>query len=100
MSTTRQGMSPVEIKQVVAQRVAKAIKAITVYETKLRMANDSIDKVVRQGTTIRKSANNKRKWENNSRDNRVQQPPFKRQNVARAYTAGANEKKAYARNFP
>nr|GEU69180.1 reverse transcriptase [Tanacetum cinerariifolium] len=47
-----------------------------------------------------KNAENKRKWENNPRDNRVQQPPFKRQNVARAYTVRANEKKAYAVTLP
>ncbi|GJT32872.1 hypothetical protein Tco_0923291 [Tanacetum coccineum] len=37
------------------------------------------------------SAKNKRRLENNIRDNRGQQPVFKRQNVARAYTAGNNE---------
>ncbi|GKD96511.1 hypothetical protein Tco_1380408, partial [Tanacetum coccineum] len=41
---------------------------------------------------------NKRRLENNSRDNRRQQPVFKRknvrgQNMARAYTVGNNEKK-------
>ncbi|GJT77574.1 putative reverse transcriptase domain-containing protein [Tanacetum coccineum] len=44
-----------------------------------------------------KNAENKRRLEVNQRDNRGQQPPFKRpnvrgQNVARAYTAGNNEK--------
>ncbi|GJZ83899.1 hypothetical protein Tco_0649072 [Tanacetum coccineum] len=34
------------------------------------------------------------------RNNRVQQPPPKRQNVARAYTAGPGEKKAYAGTLP
>ncbi|GJZ77238.1 putative reverse transcriptase domain-containing protein [Tanacetum coccineum] len=43
-----------------------------------------------------KNAKNKRRLEVNQRDNRGQQPPFKRpnvggQNVARAYTAGNNE---------
>ncbi|GKC09916.1 reverse transcriptase domain-containing protein, partial [Tanacetum coccineum] len=48
-----------------------------------------------------KNANNKRKFENQPKDNRVpQQPPFKKPDVARAYTIGANEKKAYARNLP
>ncbi|GKB80619.1 putative reverse transcriptase domain-containing protein [Tanacetum coccineum] len=42
---------------------------------------------------------------NNSRDNRVQQPPFKRQNgngqnVARAYTFGNSEKRGYAGPLP
>ncbi|GKF08972.1 putative reverse transcriptase domain-containing protein, partial [Tanacetum coccineum] len=46
------------------------------------------------------NAKNKRRFEVNQRDNRGWQPPFKRpnvrgQNVARAYTAGNNEKKPY-----
>nr|GEW01175.1 reverse transcriptase domain-containing protein [Tanacetum cinerariifolium] len=45
------------------------------------------------------------RMESNSRDNHGQQPPFKRQNtsgqnVARAYTAGNNERKVYVRSFP
>ncbi|GKD62234.1 hypothetical protein Tco_1299743 [Tanacetum coccineum] len=47
-----------------------------------------------------RQAENKRRWENSPRHNHVQQPPHKRQNMARAYTVGANEKKGYARNFP
>ncbi|GJW34879.1 reverse transcriptase domain-containing protein [Tanacetum coccineum] len=52
-----------------------------------------------------KNAKNKRRLEVNQRDNRGQQPPFKRpniggQNVARAYTAGNNEKKPYNGLFP
>ncbi|GKA56489.1 putative reverse transcriptase domain-containing protein [Tanacetum coccineum] len=35
-----------------------------------------------------------------SRDNRVPQQPFKRPDVARAYTAGNNEKKGYVGNQP
>ncbi|GJX57007.1 putative reverse transcriptase domain-containing protein, partial [Tanacetum coccineum] len=46
-----------------------------------------------------KNAKNKRKWENNLRDNHVQQPPFKKQNVARAYTTGSNEKRGYVGSF-
>ncbi|GJV80062.1 putative reverse transcriptase domain-containing protein [Tanacetum coccineum] len=47
-----------------------------------------------------KNAENQRRLEVNQRDNRRQQPPFKRlniggQNVARAYTAGNNERKPY-----
>ncbi|GKA34260.1 putative reverse transcriptase domain-containing protein [Tanacetum coccineum] len=52
-----------------------------------------------------RSAENKRRMESNLRDNRGQQPPFKRQNtsgqnVARAYTAGNNERKGYAGPLP
>ncbi|GKG39955.1 reverse transcriptase domain-containing protein, partial [Tanacetum coccineum] len=38
--------------------------------------------------------------DNNSRDNSSQQPPYKRQNVARAYSAGPSEKKEYAGTLP
>ncbi|GJS84990.1 hypothetical protein Tco_0751531 [Tanacetum coccineum] len=62
----------------------------------IRIANQLMDKKV-QGYAAR-NAENKRRMESNLRDNRGQQPPFKRQNtsgqnVARAYTAGNNERK-------
>ncbi|GJS17419.1 putative reverse transcriptase domain-containing protein [Tanacetum coccineum] len=52
-----------------------------------------------------KNAENKRRLEVNQRDNRRQQPPFKRlnvggQNVLRAYTAGNNERKSYNGPLP
>ncbi|GJX76537.1 hypothetical protein Tco_0323348, partial [Tanacetum coccineum] len=52
-----------------------------------------------------KNAENKRSLEVNQRDNRGQQPPFKRQNVggqnvARAYTVGNNKKKGYVGPLP
>ncbi|GJS00987.1 reverse transcriptase domain-containing protein [Tanacetum coccineum] len=78
MTATRQGMSSAEIDQIVAQRVIDAIKVIAIYETKIRMTHDPINQ-----------------------DNRVpQQPPFKKPDVARAYTIRANGKKAYAGNLP
>ncbi|GKB84607.1 putative reverse transcriptase domain-containing protein [Tanacetum coccineum] len=46
-----------------------------------------------------RQAKNKRRLESNPRNNHVQQPPFKRQNVARAYTVGPGEKKEYARTL-
>ncbi|GJS29209.1 putative reverse transcriptase domain-containing protein [Tanacetum coccineum] len=42
-----------------------------------------------------RQAENKRKLDDNSRSNQNQQQPFKRQNVARAYTDGPREKKVY-----
>ncbi|GJZ45753.1 putative reverse transcriptase domain-containing protein [Tanacetum coccineum] len=62
----------------------------------IRIANQLVDKKV-QGYAVR-SAENKRRMESNLRDNRGQQPPFKRentsgQNVARTYTARNNERK-------
>ncbi|GKE27270.1 putative reverse transcriptase domain-containing protein, partial [Tanacetum coccineum] len=47
-----------------------------------------------------RQADNKRKWENHSRDNHVHQQPYKRTNVARAYIAGSNEKKPYSGSLP
>ncbi|GJX81129.1 putative reverse transcriptase domain-containing protein [Tanacetum coccineum] len=52
-----------------------------------------------------RSAENKKRLENNTRDNREHQPVFKRQNVggqnmARAYTARNNEKKGYVGSLP
>ncbi|GJU53081.1 putative reverse transcriptase domain-containing protein [Tanacetum coccineum] len=41
------------------------------------------------------TAENKRKFEDTSRNNQNQQQPFKRNNVARAYTAGPGDKKPY-----
>ncbi|GJU36065.1 putative reverse transcriptase domain-containing protein [Tanacetum coccineum] len=69
----------------------------------IRIANQLMDKKV-QGYAAR-SAENKRRMESNLRDNRGQQPPFKRQNtsgqnVARAYTAGNNERRGYAGPLP
>ncbi|GKD15377.1 hypothetical protein Tco_1199784, partial [Tanacetum coccineum] len=101
MSATRQGMSSAEIDHIMAQRVTDAIEAITIYETKIRLTHDPQNQVIRQETTIEKNANNKMKFENQPKDNLVpQQPPFKKPNVARAYTIGANGKKAYAGNLP
>ncbi|GKB28075.1 putative reverse transcriptase domain-containing protein [Tanacetum coccineum] len=69
----------------------------------IRIANQLMDKKV-QGYAAR-SAKNKRRMESNLRDNRGQQPPYKRQNtsgqnVARAYTAGNNERRGYAGPLP
>nr|GEZ01588.1 hypothetical protein [Tanacetum cinerariifolium] len=84
MSTSRQGMTSAEIDQIIAQRVIDAIEAIVVYEA-IHMAHDSMNQVVRQGTTVEKNANNKRKFENQPKDNRVpRQPPYKKLGVTRA----------------
>ncbi|GJZ58735.1 putative reverse transcriptase domain-containing protein [Tanacetum coccineum] len=63
----------------------------------IKMANSLMDQKVR--TYAAKNAENKRMFENQPQDNRVQQPPYKRQNVPRAYRAGTNKKKAYARTL-
>ncbi|GJW57400.1 reverse transcriptase domain-containing protein [Tanacetum coccineum] len=43
---------------------------------------------------------NKRILENNTRDDHAWQPPYKRQNIARAYTAGPSEKREYVGTLP
>ncbi|GKE15455.1 hypothetical protein Tco_1423032, partial [Tanacetum coccineum] len=101
MTATRQEMSSAEIDQIMAQRVTDAIEVIAIYETKISMTHDPMNQVIRQETTIEKNANNKRKFANQPKDNRVpQQPPFKKPDVARAYTIRGNGKKAYAGNLP
>ncbi|GKF05292.1 putative reverse transcriptase domain-containing protein [Tanacetum coccineum] len=59
----------------------------------IRIANQLMDKKV-QGYAAR-SDENKRRMESNLRDNRGQQPPFKRQNTSRQ-----NERRGYARPLP
>nr|GEW53620.1 putative reverse transcriptase domain-containing protein [Tanacetum cinerariifolium] len=101
MSATRQGMSSVKIDQIVAQRVTDVIEAIAIYQTKIRMAHDSMGQVTHQDTKVVRNANKKRKSENQPKDNRVQQQPHsKKPNVAKAYTTRANERKAYVGNLP
>ncbi|GJX82630.1 putative reverse transcriptase domain-containing protein [Tanacetum coccineum] len=70
----------------------------------VRIVNNLMDQKLKGYAA--KNAENKRRFDNNSRDNHGQQQPFKRQNVngqnvARAYTVGNNvERKTYARNLP
>ncbi|GJS22936.1 reverse transcriptase domain-containing protein [Tanacetum coccineum] len=64
----------------------------------IKMANSLMDQKVRAYAA--RNAEKKRKLENQPRDNRVQQPPYKRQNVVKSYTVGTNEKKAYAGTLP
>ncbi|GJX50304.1 putative reverse transcriptase domain-containing protein [Tanacetum coccineum] len=65
------------------------------------MTHDPMNQVIRQETTIEKNANNKRKFENQPKDNRVpRQPPCKKPGVTRAYTIRANERRAYTGNSP
>ncbi|GJZ68822.1 putative reverse transcriptase domain-containing protein [Tanacetum coccineum] len=64
----------------------------------IRMANGLMDQKVR--VYAARSVEKKRKFDNNPRGNRVQQPPFKRQNVAQAYTVGNSEKRGYDGSAP
>nr|GFD25780.1 hypothetical protein [Tanacetum cinerariifolium] len=61
MATVNQKMSVEEIEQVVAQRVANAIEAIAIYETKTNLARKSISQTKRQEEEVAENASNKRK---------------------------------------
>ncbi|GKA25350.1 hypothetical protein Tco_0711459 [Tanacetum coccineum] len=99
MSASRQGMSFKEMEQVVAQRVANAIKVIAIYESKIHMAHDSMNQVVREEATVGNNVSNKRKWgSDNGRDSNQQQR--KRIEVVRAHATRVCNKKAYDGNFP
>ncbi|GJW57243.1 putative reverse transcriptase domain-containing protein [Tanacetum coccineum] len=61
----------------------------------IELANNLIDQKLR--TYAERQNDNKRKDNDSSRNN---QQPHKKQNVARAYTAGPGQKKAYTGNLP
>ncbi|GJV07888.1 putative reverse transcriptase domain-containing protein [Tanacetum coccineum] len=61
----------------------------------IELANDLIDQKL--CTYAERQNDNKRKADDSSRNN---QQPHKKQNVARAYTAGSGEKKAYTGTLP
>ncbi|GJR44781.1 putative reverse transcriptase domain-containing protein, partial [Tanacetum coccineum] len=61
----------------------------------IELANDLMDQKLR--TYVERQNDNKRKVDDSSRNN---QQPHKKQNVARAYTAGPGEKKVYIGNLP
>ncbi|GJT53601.1 putative reverse transcriptase domain-containing protein [Tanacetum coccineum] len=102
MTTVDQGMSVEEIERVIAERVANAIEAIAIYETKTNMAlkfQKRVDKKI--STLAERQTENKRKFENTSRNSQnQQQQQTKRQNTGRAYTAGSGDKKPYGGSRP
>nr|GFC22687.1 hypothetical protein [Tanacetum cinerariifolium] len=72
-------------------------------EDAIRIANNLMDQKLKGYAA--KSVENKRRLDNNQKDNRVQQPPYKRQNVggqivARAYMASNNERRGYDGPLP
>ncbi|GKA29722.1 putative reverse transcriptase domain-containing protein [Tanacetum coccineum] len=67
-------------------------------EDEIEFATELVDQKIR--TLAERQAKNKRKFEDTSRNNQNQQQPFKRHNVARAYTAGHGEKKSYGGSKP
>ncbi|GJS74960.1 hypothetical protein Tco_0724841 [Tanacetum coccineum] len=98
MTTVNQGMSVEEIEQVVAQRVANAIEAIAIYETKTNMARKSMSQTKQEEDNLAKNARNKRKWESNHNGSSSQQN--KGHKVPRAHTTRPINKKAYAGSLP
>ncbi|GJQ90310.1 hypothetical protein Tco_0001449 [Tanacetum coccineum] len=93
MTTVNQRMSVEEIKRVVAQRVANAIKAIAIYKTKTNMARKSISQTKREEDKVAENASNKRKWEGNHNGSSSQQN--KGHKVNREHTTRLINKKAY-----
>ncbi|GJT08746.1 hypothetical protein Tco_0843208 [Tanacetum coccineum] len=70
----------------------KASKPRTMQDV-IEFATKLIDKKI--STFAERQADNKRKFDDTSKNNQNQQQPSKRQNVARAYTAWSGEKKPY-----
>nr|GEW90181.1 putative reverse transcriptase domain, ribonuclease H-like domain, aspartic peptidase domain protein [Tanacetum cinerariifolium] len=60
MTITNQGMSFVEVEQIIAHRVANAIETIDIYETKTRMARESMNQINQQEERIAENTSNKR----------------------------------------
>ncbi|GKE47809.1 hypothetical protein Tco_1479067, partial [Tanacetum coccineum] len=98
MTTVNQGMSIEEIEQVIAQRVANAIEAIAIYETKTNMTCKSMIQTERQEDKVTENASNKRKWEGNHNGSSSQQN--KGHKVPKAHTTWPIEKKAYTGSLP
>ncbi|GJR35657.1 putative reverse transcriptase domain-containing protein [Tanacetum coccineum] len=78
-------------------RSVKASKPKTMQEA-IEFATELIDKKIL--TLAERQAENKRKFEDTSRNNQNQQYLFKRNNVAWAYTVGPGEKKPYGGSKP
>ncbi|GKF41816.1 reverse transcriptase domain-containing protein [Tanacetum coccineum] len=64
----------------------------------IEMATELMDK--RVSTMAERQAENKRKFENTSRNSQNQQQQNKRQNTGQAYTAGNSDRKSYAGSKP
>ncbi|GKB86982.1 retrovirus-related pol polyprotein from transposon 17.6 [Tanacetum coccineum] len=64
----------------------------------IQIANSLMDQNIH--VYVARQVDNKRRIERNPRNDHVQKPPYKRQNVARVYTARPGEKKEYAETLP
>nr|GEW00235.1 hypothetical protein [Tanacetum cinerariifolium] len=92
-------MSSAKIDQIVAQRVTNANESIAVYEKKIRLAHDSMNQVVHQGTTAARNANKKTKW-GSDHDRNYGQQKNKRREVVRVHIAGLGNKNGYPETLP
>nr|GEX98197.1 putative reverse transcriptase domain-containing protein [Tanacetum cinerariifolium] len=75
----------------------KALKPQSMQEA-MEFATEMMDK--KMLTHVERQAEHKRKFDDTSRNNQHQQQPFKRNNVARAYTARPGDKKPYGGTKP
>ncbi|GJV56542.1 putative reverse transcriptase domain-containing protein [Tanacetum coccineum] len=77
----------------------KSARPKTLDET-IELANDLMDQKLR--TYAKSQSDNKKKADDSSRNNHghQQQQPFKRQNVAKVYNMGTDEKKPYGGSLP
>ncbi|GKD15296.1 putative reverse transcriptase domain-containing protein [Tanacetum coccineum] len=64
----------------------------------IELVTELIDKNIH--TFVKRQTENKRKFEDTSRNNQNQQQQNKRQNTGRAYTAGPNKKREYGGSLP
>ncbi|GKE41275.1 hypothetical protein Tco_1464680 [Tanacetum coccineum] len=99
MTTTNQRISFAKIKQMVAERMANVIKTSAIYETKTRMARESMSQIKRQEDKVAENTSNKRKWEGDHMGSFSQQQN-KEPKMIRAHTTGPNNKEGDAGNLP
>ncbi|GKA75536.1 putative reverse transcriptase domain-containing protein, partial [Tanacetum coccineum] len=78
-------------------RSVVASKPKTMHEA-IEMATELMDKKI--STIAERQAENKRKFDDTSRNNQKQQQQNKRQNTVKAYTAGPGERKPYGGSKP
>nr|GFB65325.1 hypothetical protein [Tanacetum cinerariifolium] len=80
--------------------VHRSVKASKpkIMQKAIEFATALMDQNIR--TLAERQAKKKRKFDDTSRNNQNQQHPFKKNNVARAYTAGPGEKKPYGGSKP
>ncbi|GKA28067.1 putative reverse transcriptase domain-containing protein, partial [Tanacetum coccineum] len=94
----RQSAEDRAVRHMMRTHVLEATARIdTTLDFSIELANDLMDQKLR--TYAERQNENKRKADDSSRNNHQQQS-HKRQNVARAYTAGPGEKKVYTRDLP